>query len=98
MFKRCSFWKPLVGPVKDWPLGLCKPSSIDPETEFEPCDLVYPDYVVENRQIYYSSRQQWFYISNQMPNEAWIFLQSDTKASTNPGTVQVQRPFCSALI
>ncbi|KAI9656218.1 MAG: hypothetical protein M1821_004881 [Bathelium mastoideum] len=79
-----NFWKPLVGPVKDWPLAMCKPSSVDPEIDFEPCDLVYPDYVVENRQMYYSPPQTWFYLSNQMPEEAWVFLQSDTHPTVNP--------------
>ena len=76
--------------MKDWPLALCKPTSLDPETDLEPCDLVYPDYVVENRQVYYSSRQEWIYLSNQMPNEAWVFLQSDSKASTNPSKMYAQ--------
>ncbi|KAF2092426.1 hypothetical protein NA57DRAFT_82282 [Rhizodiscina lignyota] len=79
-----NLWKPLVGPIKDWPLALCKSDSIDAETDFEPCDLVYPDYVVENRQVYHHDRQKWFYLSDQMPNEAWVFLQSDTKLNTKP--------------
>ncbi|KIX10280.1 uncharacterized protein Z518_01362 [Rhinocladiella mackenziei CBS 650.93] len=79
-----NFWKPLVGPVRDWPLAMCNPTSIDPQTELEPCDLVYPDYVVENRQVYHSNKQKWFYLSNQMPNEAWVFLQADSMPGTNP--------------
>ena len=37
-----SVWKPLKGPVQDWPLAMCDPRSIKPETDLEPCDLVYP--------------------------------------------------------
>jgi hypothetical protein len=66
--------------VKDWPLAFCDATTIDPDHDFEPCDLVYPDYVVENRQIYHSDKQKWFYISDQMPDEAWMFLQADTEA------------------
>lgn len=80
-----SFWKPLSGPVKDWPLALCSPRTVKPERDFEPCDLVYPDYVVENRQVYYSTDHDWFYISDQQPNEAWVFLQSDTELENKPG-------------
>ncbi|KAF2502334.1 hypothetical protein BU16DRAFT_612011 [Lophium mytilinum] len=75
-----NVWKPLKGPVKDWPLAMCDPRSIKPETDLEPCDLVYPDYVVENRQLYYSPRHEWVYLSGQQPSEAWVFLQSDTTA------------------
>lgn len=81
-----NVWKPIVGPVRDWPLALCSSASIDdPTTQFEPCDLVYPDYVVENRQVYHSEACDWFYASDMMPHEAWVFLQSDTDESTKPG-------------
>lgn len=74
-----NFWKPLTGPVNDWPLAMCVGNSIDQKKDFEPCDLVYPDYVIENRQVYHSDRQRWLYLSNQMPHECWVFLQSDTQ-------------------
>ena len=86
-----NVWKPITGPVRDWPLALCSSASItDPSTQFEPCDLVYPDYVVENRQVYHSDQFDWFYASDQMPDEAWVFLQSDTNESTKPGKSLVQ--------
>lgn len=75
-----NVWKPLKGPVQDWPLAMCDPRSIKPETDLEPCDLVYPDYVVENRQLYHSPRHEWMYLADQQPSEAWVFLQSDTTA------------------
>jgi hypothetical protein len=80
-----NMWKPLKGPVKDWPLALCNPSSIDVQSGLEPCDLVYPDYVVENRQLYFSKGQEWWWCRDQREDEAWIFLQSDTDPTTRPG-------------
>lgn len=80
-----SLWKPLRGPVKDWPLALCDPRSINVGTDLEPCDLVYPDYVVENRQLYWEENQKWWWYSDQAEDEAWIFLQSDTSNDTKPG-------------
>ena len=65
--------------MRDWPLALCVPDTLDAVEELEPCDLVYPDYVVENRQVYHSERQEWVYLSEQMPDEAWVFLQADTE-------------------
>ena len=47
---------------------MCDPTMLEPNTELEPCDLVYPDYVVENRQVYFSNRQRWAYLSGQLPN------------------------------
>jgi hypothetical protein len=46
---------------------------------------VYPDYVVENRQVYHSTNFDWFYISDQQPHEAWVFLQSDSEPETKSG-------------
>lgn len=80
-----SLWKPLKGPVSDWPLALCDPASIDVQRDLEPCDLVYPDYVVENRQLYFNKSQKWVWCSDQQQDEAWIFLQSDTDGDTSPG-------------
>jgi hypothetical protein len=77
----------LKGPVKDWPLALCDPRSIDVKNDLEPCDLVYPDYVVENRQLYWAENQEWWWCSDQTEDEAWIFLQSDTDSRTKPGTL-----------
>ena len=88
-----NVWKPIRGPVRDWPLALCSSASIDnPATQFEACDLVYPDYVVENRQVYHWDRADWFYASDQMPHEAWVFLQSDTDESTKPGEFSYSVP------
>jgi hypothetical protein len=80
-----SVWKPISGPVKDWPLALCSAQTIDPTKDLEPCDLVYPGYVVENMQTYHTDQQTWFYMSDQMPDEAWVFLQADTNPGAVPG-------------
>ncbi|KAJ4385405.1 hypothetical protein N0V93_009833 [Gnomoniopsis smithogilvyi] len=77
-----NIWKPLQGPVRDWPLALCHPSSVNSKIDFEPCDLVYPDYVVENRQVYHSERLRWMYLKDQGPDEAWVFSQADSMSGT----------------
>ncbi|KAL1638134.1 hypothetical protein SLS58_008971 [Diplodia intermedia] len=82
-----SVWKPLVGPIRDWPLAMCDPRSMNVDQDLEPCDLVYPDYVVENQQVYFSDAFEWAYLSDQQPNEAWIFLQSDTDPYGKPGMI-----------
>jgi hypothetical protein len=64
---------------------MCDPKTVDEEKDLEPCDLVYPDYVVENRQMYRNASQIWWWCKDQMEHEAWIFLQSDTDTSTRPG-------------
>lgn len=80
-----SIWKPISGPTRDWPLALCSADTFDPSKDLEPCNLVHSGYTVENMQVYHTDKQKWFYISNQMPDEAWIFLQADTKPGATPG-------------
>ncbi|KAF2656294.1 putative CmcJ-like methyltransferase [Lophiostoma macrostomum CBS 122681] len=79
-----NLWKPIKGPVQDWPLALCDPESVDLNRDLEPCDLVYPDYVVENRQLHWNEEQKWWYCDQQQVDEAWVFLQSDTASTTKP--------------
>jgi len=69
--------------VRDWPLALCDASTVDPEN-VQPGDLVYGDYVVENCQVHESPSQKWYYLRDQGPEEAWVFVQSDS-ASLRPG-------------
>lgn len=77
IFTMASVWKPLRGPVRDWPLAICDPSTVALR-DLHPGDLVYDDYVVENQQLHYADDQKWYYLSDQAPDEAWVFVQSDT--------------------
>ena len=75
-----SVWKPLRGPVRDWPLALCDPTTVALE-DAHPGDLVYDDYVVENCQLHYAKDQQWYFLSDQRPDEAWAFIQTDSSTA-----------------
>ena len=84
-FSNYSVWKPLTGPVGDWPLAICDNSTIDPENDVQPADQVYADRAVENCQVHYSDKQKWYYISDQRDDEAWVFLQADSAKGSRPG-------------
>ena len=92
-----SVWKPIRGPIESWPLALCEPSSLQ-EGDLEPCDLVYPDYVVENRQIYHSDKHKWFYLSAQRDDEAWVFLQTDSARSDWTGKLAPTTTPCRPVV
>lgn len=80
-----SVWKPLRGPLQDWPLGLCDFNTVRIK-DVHAGDLVHANFVLENCQVHYSPEQKWYYISNQEPSEAWVFIQSDSKdAWKRPG-------------
>lgn len=72
-----SIWKPLRGPVKDWPLALCDLRSVDTE-DLIPFDEVYIDDVLESYQVHYNPNQKWFYLSEQKSEEVLIFKSADS--------------------
>ena len=82
-----SIWKPLRGPLSDWPLTFCDTSHIVPTQHFEKADLLYPDFIIENSQVYYSPQYDWHYLSKQQTNELIVFKQSDTDSSASPGAL-----------
>lgn len=80
-----SIWMPLKGPVRDWPLALCHPKSIDRVKDIEPADLVYPRYNIEICQLYWSPNHKWCYLSDQQSYEALVFTQSESSPDSASG-------------
>ncbi len=77
-FITCSIWKPLRGPLQDWPLAVCDASSVG-EDDLVVADQVYPKHVTENIQVQHGPGQKWYYLSNQQPDELLLFRQTDSK-------------------
>jgi hypothetical protein len=73
-----SVWKPLRGPIHDWPLAICDAESVDKE-DVTPADVVSLEQAIENMVVHYNPKQQWYYLSNQEPNELLIFRQADSE-------------------
>ncbi|KAK4175416.1 hypothetical protein QBC36DRAFT_189998 [Triangularia setosa] len=86
-----SAWKPLRGPTRDWPLGLCDNRSVDPEVDLKICDLVAPDGTSETASVHHSPKQRWCYVSDQMPNEIWVFMQSDSNGTSGMSSMSGPR-------
>lgn len=77
-----NVWKPLTGPVHDWPLAFCDAQTIESK-DLEPHDQVFHDVVRENVMVYHNTNQEWYYLSGQMPSELLLFRQADSQ--NNPG-------------
>jgi hypothetical protein len=80
-----SIWKPLRGPLNDWPLAVCDASTVNSAGDLEAADILYPDFVTENYQVYYKPGYKWYYLSNHDISEVIVFKQSDSDASACPG-------------
>lgn len=80
-----NIWKPLKGPLNDWPLTLCSTASVKESTDFEAADLLYPNLVTENYQVYHKSGYRWYYLSDHDPNELIVFNQAHNDIAGLPG-------------
>ncbi|ORX98665.1 hypothetical protein BCR34DRAFT_640632 [Clohesyomyces aquaticus] len=77
-FYTFSVWKPLRGPVNDWPLALCDPRTVNQSEDLVAVDVVTREGCTENVQVYHSSRHSWYYLSDQFDTVATLFSQVDT--------------------
>jgi len=78
---RCvTVWKPLKGPVLDWPLALCDSRSLE-DADIVPADAVYERVVAENCMIHYNPAQRWYHLADQQPFEALIFKAADSNSA-----------------
>lgn len=72
-----SVWKPLRGPLRDWPLALCDAASIQAD-DLTPSDVVFDTKVNENMQVHYNAAQKWYYLEDHDPSELLVFRQADS--------------------
>ena len=79
-----SIWKPLWGPLTDWPLAVCDATSVD-SSDLIAADIVTRTGYTENNLVYFSPRHKWYYLSGHMPSELMIFRQADTRVASKIG-------------
>lgn len=58
---------------------------MDPDTDIESADLLYPDLATENFQVYYNAGYKWYYLGDHDISEVIVFKQADTLSGTCPG-------------
>lgn len=78
-----SAWKPLRGPLRDWPLTLCHPATLD-VTDAIRMSHDTEGHLNENMHIIYRAGQRWVYLSDQRDDEVWLFRQASSDG--RPGT------------
>ena len=76
-------WKPLKGPLKDWPLTVCDATTVNSEKDLVASDQVFPRHVVENIQVHYNPEQKWYYLRDQRPDELWLFKQGGSHSESD---------------
>jgi cephamycin C biosynthesis protein len=81
-FQIVNAWRPLLHPVRNYPLALCDFRSLDPAADLVPTQLRFPAWLKdrENYSVRYRSCHRWFYWSALTPREL-ILLKCHDSAS-----------------
>ncbi|KAH8704215.1 hypothetical protein BGW36DRAFT_458326 [Talaromyces proteolyticus] len=72
-------WRPLVPQVHDRPLAFCDYRTIDPQ-DLVAADRVFPHRKQENYYLHQNPSQQFYYLSEQTPDDLLLMVQFDTSA------------------
>ncbi len=74
-FQIINIWRPLLAPVRNYPLAFCDCESIDLAAELVPTRLDFPAWLTdrENYSLKYSSSHRWYFWSGLAPDEAVVF-------------------------
>lgn len=75
-----SIWRPLFGPVRDWPLAMLDARSVNADQDLIAADVIYPHCVGESFNVFHNSCHRWFYLSDQMPEEVHVFKSFDSSS------------------
>lgn len=74
-FQIINVWRPLIEPVRNFPLALCDYRSVDLATDLVRTELKFPDWLKdrENYSLKANPNHRWYYWSLLSPDEALIF-------------------------
>ena len=74
-----NVWRPITGPLRDAPLGVCDARSVAP-SDWVPSALIYRDRQGETYAVRYNPAHRWFYVPDMMPDEALLLKCFDSAA------------------
>jgi hypothetical protein len=74
-----SAWRPLKGPLFDWPLAICDASTFEPHRDGQDSDAVYPEWAYEHVLVHKHENQKWYYFSAMLESETILFKCADSK-------------------
>ena len=75
-----NVWRPIRGPLEDWPLALCDARSVTPD-DLIATDLLYEDRTGETYSVRFNPGHRWLYAPRMSPNEVLLFRCYDSTES-----------------
>ena len=61
-------------------------------------DIIYPNYIAENRMVQYNEYQKWYWLPNQAANEVLVFKAVDSDDPTSSREFQSSENLPKILI
>ncbi|KAF8847967.1 hypothetical protein BDZ45DRAFT_665122 [Acephala macrosclerotiorum] len=80
-----NLWKPIRGPVYDFPLTLCDRRTVDYASQTTAMDVVTHNFANENTRIYFDEKHEWYYWHGLQVDEVIAFVQADSEAENRAG-------------
>jgi hypothetical protein len=71
-FSIINVWRPIRGPLEDWPLALCDARSVAPG-DLIATDLFYKDRTGETYSVRHNAAHRWFYAPRMSRDEVLLF-------------------------
>lgn len=71
-FSIINVWRPIRGPLEDWPLALCDARSVA-DGDLIATDLLYKDRTGETYSVRHNSEHRWFYAPRMNRDEVLLF-------------------------
>lgn len=93
MLKYFSVWRPLFGPLFDWPLAVLDSTSLNYTRDLIPSDNVYPHQVSETYNLFHHDDHRWHYLSGHMPHEFLFFKAFDSRSESGIARVCAHAAF-----
>ncbi|KAF2791294.1 hypothetical protein K505DRAFT_249299 [Melanomma pulvis-pyrius CBS 109.77] len=72
-----NLWRPIGGPVENWPLAVCDGSTL-PETSLVECERIRREYVGNTMYLLQTAGIKWYYHSQQSEDDLLIFKTFDS--------------------
>jgi hypothetical protein len=66
-----NVWKPLAGPVEDYPLTVCDATTM-PLSDLARSDQIRGKYAGETYYGHFNEAQKWYYLGQQREEEAYL--------------------------
>ena len=79
-FSIINVWRPIRGPLEDWPLALCDARSIAPG-DLIATDLLYEDRIGETYSVRFNPAHRWLYAPRMTRDEVLLFRCYDSTES-----------------